>query len=114
MGRNAFFEGRIVPINKARVSVMPHGLNSGNGCSEGSAGDFLRVRHGHFFPVRSDFLEGLVRDSIFELALEQHSIDRSEVHICEESLLTGTDVQVAAKGRTPKYRHWCIPVFALD
>lgn len=70
----------------------------------------------------------------------QRSIDRSEVYVCDEAFLTGTAVQVAAitqvehrlvgtgvmgpivtrlreryfevvKGRDPKYRHWCTPVY---
>jgi len=73
----------------------------------------------------------------------QRSIDRSEVYICDEAFLTGTGVQIAAiikvehrpvgagemgpvvarlrelyfgaaKGRNPKYRHWCTPVSDLD
>lgn len=31
----AFFKGKIVPIEQARVSVMTHGLNYGTGCFEG-------------------------------------------------------------------------------
>lgn len=31
----AFFKGKIVPIEEARVSVMTHGLNYGTGCFEG-------------------------------------------------------------------------------
>jgi branched-chain amino acid aminotransferase len=73
----------------------------------------------------------------------QRSIDRSEVYICEEAFLTGTGVQVAAitqvehrpigtgtigpvvsrlrelyfdvvRGRNPKYRHWCTPVYGQE
>jgi branched-chain amino acid aminotransferase len=67
-------------------------------------------------------------------------IDRSEIYICDEAFLTGTGVQIAAitrvehrdighgtigpvvrrlrelyfevvKGKNPKYRHWCTPVY---
>lgn len=31
----AFFEGKIVPIGEAKVSIMVHGLNYGTGCFEG-------------------------------------------------------------------------------
>lgn len=70
----------------------------------------------------------------------QRSIDRSEIYICEEAFLCGTGVQVAAitqvehrpvgsgtigpvvtrlrelyfdvvKGRNPKFKHWCTPVY---
>lgn len=70
----------------------------------------------------------------------QRSIDRSEIYICDEAFLTGTGVQIAAitrvehrpvgagrigpvvsrlrelyfdvvKGRNPRYRHWCTPVY---
>lgn len=35
MPSSAFFKGRIVPIEEAKVSVMTHGLNYGTGCFEG-------------------------------------------------------------------------------
>ncbi|MDD3824967.1 MAG: branched-chain amino acid transaminase [Anaerolineae bacterium] len=74
------------------------------------------------------------------LRTQQRSIDRSEVYICDEAFLVGTGVQVAAvthiehrpvgsgsigpvvsrlrelyfdvvRGRNPKYKHWCTPVY---
>ncbi len=71
----------------------------------------------------------------------ERPIDRSEAYICDEAFLTGTGVQVAAitqiehrpigsgtigpvvarlrqlyfdvvRGKNPKYRHWCTPVYA--
>lgn len=68
-------------------------------------------------------------------------IDRSEAYVCDEAFFTGTGVQVAAitqiehrpigggtlgpvvarlrelyfdvvRGKNPKYRHWCTPVYA--
>jgi branched-chain amino acid aminotransferase len=70
----------------------------------------------------------------------ERPIDRSEVYICQEAFFVGTGVQVAAitqvehrpvgtgqlgpvvarlreiyfdvvRGNTPKYRHWCTPVY---
>ena len=35
MPKYAFFEGKIVPIEEAKVSVMTHALNYGTGCFEG-------------------------------------------------------------------------------
>jgi branched-chain amino acid aminotransferase len=35
MGKYAFFRGRIVPIEDAKVSVMTHAFNYGTGCFEG-------------------------------------------------------------------------------
>ncbi len=31
----AFFEGRIVPIDEAKISIMTHAFNYGTGCFEG-------------------------------------------------------------------------------
>jgi branched-chain amino acid aminotransferase len=74
------------------------------------------------------------------LSAEQRSIDRSEVYICDEAFLCGTGVQIAAitqvehrpigtgrigpvvsrlrelyfdavRGKNPRYRHWCTPVY---
>jgi branched-chain amino acid aminotransferase len=73
----------------------------------------------------------------------ERSIDRSEIYGCEEAFLTGTGVQIASiiqiehrpvgtgelgpvtrqlrevyfnavKGRDPKYRQWCTPVYTRD
>jgi branched-chain amino acid aminotransferase len=35
MPKHAFFQGRIVPIEQARVSIMTHAFNYGTGCFEG-------------------------------------------------------------------------------
>lgn len=79
------------------------------------------------------------------LRTQQRSIDRSEIYVCDEAFLVGTGVQVAAvtqiehrpigtgsigpvvsrlrelyfdvvRGKNPKYKHWCTPVYgtALD
>jgi branched-chain amino acid aminotransferase len=71
----------------------------------------------------------------------QRPIDRSEVYVCDEAFFVGTGVQVAAitrvehrpigtgvigpvvsrlreryfdvvRGKNPKYRHWCTPVYS--
>jgi branched-chain amino acid aminotransferase len=71
----------------------------------------------------------------------ERTIDRSEVYICQEAFLCGTGVQIAAitrvehrpigsgaigpivtrlrelyfdvvRGKNPKYRHWCTPVYS--
>jgi branched-chain amino acid aminotransferase len=71
---------------------------------------------------------------------QQRSIDRSEIYVCDEAFLCGTGVQVAAvtqiehrpigtgsigpvvsrlrdlyfdvvRGKKPKYKHWCTPVY---
>lgn len=38
MGRHAYFEGRIVPLDEARLSVMTHAFNYGTACFEGIRG----------------------------------------------------------------------------
>ncbi len=74
------------------------------------------------------------------LRTQQRSIDRSEIYVCDEAFLVGTGVQVAAvtqiehrpvgtgsigpvvsrlrelyfdvvRGKNPKYKHWCTPVY---
>jgi branched-chain amino acid aminotransferase len=35
MPKYAFFQGRIVPIGEAKISIMTHGFNYGTGCFEG-------------------------------------------------------------------------------
>ena len=35
MPKHAYFEGQIVPIEEAKISIMTHGFNYGTGCFEG-------------------------------------------------------------------------------
>ncbi len=117
--------------------------------SEGSAENFFMVRNGSLItpPITSNILEGITRETIMTLAREEmgirtieRSIDRSEIYVCDEALLTGTGVQVAAitqvehrpigtgsigpvvsrlrelyfdvvRGKNPAYRQWCTPVY---
>jgi branched-chain amino acid aminotransferase len=117
--------------------------------SEGSAENFFMVRHGKLItpPVTSNILEGITRDTVMTLAWEEmglktseRNIDRSEIYVCDEALLCGTGVQIAAithvehrpigsgsigpvvsrlrelyfgvvRGKNPKYRAWCTPVY---
>ena len=82
----------------------------------------------------------LARDEMGIQTVER-PIDRSEAYVCDEAFFTGTGVQVAAitqiehrpigsgaigpvvtrlrelyfeavRGKNPKYRHWCAPVYA--
>jgi len=116
--------------------------------SEGSAMNVFMVRDGMLItpPVTDNILEGITRRTVIELAraelglaVVERPIDRTEVYICDELLLTGTAVQVAAvtkvdhrpvgngvmgpvgeklrqlfddvvRGRNAKYAHWNVEV----
>jgi branched-chain amino acid aminotransferase len=89
--------------------------------------------------ITRDTIMTLAREEM-GLRTAQRSIDRSEIYICEEAFLCGTGVQIAAitqvehrrigagsigpvvgrlreiyfgvvKGKHPKYRQWCTPVY---
>jgi branched-chain amino acid aminotransferase len=89
--------------------------------------------------ITRDSIIELAREEM-GLETVERSIDRSELCICDEAFLTGTGVQVAAitrvehrtigtgqmgpvvtrlrelyfdaaRGKDPKYRHWCTPVY---
>jgi branched-chain amino acid aminotransferase len=117
--------------------------------SEGSAENIFILRNGQLVtpPVSSNILEGITRETVVEIAREEmgiatieRPIDRSEVYVCDEALLCGTGVQVAAitqidhrpigsgsigpvvsrlrelyfdvvRNRNPKYGNWCTPVY---
>jgi branched-chain amino acid aminotransferase len=84
----------------------------------------------------------LLRDECGLTVLER-DIDRTELYLCDEAFFTGTGVQIAAitridhrpvgdgqmgpvvselndlyfsvvRGRLPKYRHWCLPVYETE
>jgi len=116
--------------------------------SEGSAENIFMVRDGVLItpPVTDNVLEGITRRSVMELAqslgipVQERSIDRTEVIICDELFLTGTAAQITAvtrvdyrpvgdgkmgpitaqlrdlfdrtvRGRNPDFRHWNVAVY---
>jgi branched-chain amino acid aminotransferase len=71
--------------------------------AEGSAMNILLVRDGVLVtpPITDNILEGITRRSVMELAknelgltVVERPIDRSEVYICDELILTGTAAEV--------------------
>ncbi len=124
-------------------------LNQDGHISEGSAMNVLMVRDGVVVtpPITENILEGITRRTVMELVqkelklpLVERPIDRTEVYICDEFLMTGTAAQVVAvtqvdhrpigsgkmgpvteklrelfdqvvRNNLPAYQHWNVPVF---
>jgi branched-chain amino acid aminotransferase len=120
--------------------------------SEGSAMNIFMMRAGKLItpPVTDNILEGITRSTIMTLArevlgleVEERSIDRTEVFICDELLMTGTAAQVTAvtmvdhrpiadgvmgpvteqlrklyddavRGKMPAYRDWNTSVYVTE
>jgi branched-chain amino acid aminotransferase len=116
--------------------------------SEGSAMNLFIVRDNVLItpPVTENILEGITRRTVIEmaknelkLAVVERPIDRTEIYICDELILTGTAAQVTAvtrvdhrpvgngemgpvaetlrklfndvvRGNNPKYAHWNLTV----
>ena len=127
-------------------------LTSEGHVSEGSAENIFIVRKGVLVtpPVTENILEGITRRTVMTLAREvlgmevvERVIDRTEIYLCDELLLTGTAAQVTAvtrvdhrpvgtglmgpittqlrrlyddtvRGRIPEYRHWNEPVYVRE
>ena len=123
-------------------------LNQNGHISEGSAMNIFMVRDGVVItpPVTDNILEGITRKSAMELAekelglpIEERSIDRTELYVCEELFMTGSAAQIVAitkvdyrpvgkgkmgpvagklrelfddavRARNPKYTHWNVEV----
>jgi branched-chain amino acid aminotransferase len=117
--------------------------------AEGATCNIFMVRNGILYtpPPTDNILEGITRASIIELAraemklsIEERSIARSELYVCDELFFTGTAVEVApitsvdnrpwapaksaaftdrlrslyfdaTRGRLPAYRRWLSPVY---
>jgi len=117
--------------------------------SEGSAENIFMVRDGVLVtpPVTENILEGITRRTVIELAQKElgltvveRPIDRTEVYLCDEFILTGTAAQITAatrvdhrkigsgdigpiasrlrelfmdlvRGRLPAYQAWNTPVY---
>jgi branched-chain amino acid aminotransferase len=124
-------------------------LTRGGSVSEGSAENLFLVRNGVLITpsVTSDILEGITRATLIQLArdelqipVEERTVDRTELYVCDEAFLCGTGVQVAAitnidnrpvgagcmgpiterlrnlyhdivRGKVPKYKGWCAPIY---
>lgn len=120
--------------------------------SEGSAENVFMVRDGVLITplITDNILEGITRKTMMELAgqelgipVEERSIDRTEVYLCDELFLSGTAAQVTAitrvdyrtvgtgemgpvtrklkdlfndviHGRAPKYQDWLTPVYEVE
>ncbi len=122
-------------------------LTANGHVNEASAANLFVVRDGIALtpPVSDDLLEGVTRKALIELlhnegiAVEERSIDRSELYVADEVFLCGTGVQVspvvevdhrpvgsgqigpigrlvrdryfdAVRGRLPEYSHWITPI----
>jgi branched-chain amino acid aminotransferase len=120
--------------------------------SEGSAMNIFILRGSKLItpPLTDNILEGITRRTIMTLASQElglevveRSIDRTEVFICDELLMTGTAAQVTAvtmvdhrpigdgvmgpitaqlrqlfddvvRGKMPAYRDWNAPVYVAE
>ncbi len=124
-------------------------LTRGGSVSEGSAENLFLVRNGVLVTpsVTSDILEGITRATLIQLAREElqipvqeRTVDRTELYVCDEAFFCGTGVQIAAiasidnrpvgtgrigpitkalrdryfdivRGKVPEYRDWCTPIY---
>lgn len=120
--------------------------------SEGSAENVFMLRDDVLItpPVTENILEGITRRTVMTLAADElglniveRPIDRTEIYLCDELILTGTAAQVTAvayvdhrpigggtmgpvaaelrrlydrvvRGSMPKYRFWTTPIFAKE
>lgn len=127
-------------------------LNQDGHLSEGSAMNVFIVRDGECItpPVTDNILEGITRRTVLELAqkelgiqVRERPIDRSEIYLCDELIMTGTAAQITAvthvdhrpigsgemgpvatklrqvfsdavHGRLKQYRHWNVPVYVEE
>lgn len=79
-------------------------LNQDGHIAEGSAMNLFLVRNGKLItpPVCDNILEGITRNTVLQfaqelgIAIEERSIDRTELYIADEVLFCGTGAQVAA------------------
>ncbi len=124
-------------------------LGSDGHVSEGTGENLFIVRSGKLItsPCTSDILEGITRASVVTLAqeelgleIEERTIDRTELYICDEAFFTGTAAEVApitevdhrpvgdgkigpisrqiqelyqavVRGKSTKYKKWLTPVY---
>ena len=127
-------------------------LNQDGHVCEGTGENIFLVSGGklHTPPLEENVLPGITRDTVMQLAqaemglqVVERSIDRSELYVADEILLTGTAAHLTpvievdnrkvadgktgpisrqlqemyfeiVKGRNPKYLHWCSPATPVN
>jgi len=76
----AYFEGRIVPIEQAKVSVMTHALNYGTGCFEGIRGYWNEAdQQLYVFRLREHFERMHLSARILFIALPHSAEELGEI-----------------------------------
>jgi branched-chain amino acid aminotransferase len=104
--------GSYVNLSLAAAEARDHGfdeailLNEDGSVSEAAGMNIFIVRSGKLItpPVTDNVLEGITRNTIFEMArdlgieVEVRTIDRSELYAAEEGFLSGTGAEIASIG----------------
>jgi branched-chain amino acid aminotransferase len=81
-------------------------LNENGSVSEAAGMNIFIVRQGKLItpPVSDNVLEGITRDTVFEIArdlkfpVEERSVDRSELYVADEVFLCGTGAEISGIG----------------
>src|SRR5205085_10945443 len=80
-------------------------LNADGHVSEGSAANFFMLRNGVMCkpPITDNVLEGITRRTViqllrdeFRMEVQERSIDRTELYLCDEAFFCGTGAQISA------------------
>jgi branched-chain amino acid aminotransferase len=137
---NMAFQKSEAELNGFEEAIV---LTADGHVNEASAANIFVIRDGVALtpPVNDDLLEGVTRKAMMELladekiAVQERSIDRSELYVADEIFLCGTGVQIspvteidhrpvgsgevgpiaslvrdryfdAVRGRLPQYSHW--------
>src|SRR5579859_3260504 len=155
MPARAKITGSYVNSALAKTEALENGfdeaivLTEDGHVSEGSAENIFLVREGAFVtpPVTDDILEGITRRFVIQLvrdelglAVQERSIDRSELYCCDELFLCGTGAEITpvvevdrrpvgdgrigeltqeiqslyngiVRGQNPKYANLTLPVY---
>jgi branched-chain amino acid aminotransferase len=143
---NMAFQKSEAELNGFEEAIV---LTADGHVNEASAANVFVIRDGVALtpPVNDDLLEGVTRKAMMELladeniAVQERSIDRSELYVADEIFLCGTGVQIspvteidhrpvgsgevgpiaslirdryfdAVRGRLPQYSHWLTEITA--
>jgi branched-chain amino acid aminotransferase len=105
---NGSYVNLALAANEARENGFDEAilLNEDGSVSEAAGMNLFIVREGHLItpPVTDNVLEGITRNTIFEIASTLkvpyliRTIDRSELYVADELFLCGTGAEVSAAG----------------
>ena len=106
----AYFQGRVVPIEEAKISIMTHALHYGTAVFEGIRGNWNADDGCHYlFRMREHFERLAMSSKIMMLNLKESTDRLCELNVIEQTLNVGKTTVIRdawARGQSLAVHGW--------